>query len=275
MKRLVLSLCLLFAPAWASVAGPAPSHKDLAYAAYDKDDYTTAIAEFNKHIAATKGEVADYLFWYRKGFTENALKDFVSALGSLKTSLKYNASYLNTHLEIGWAHTKLLQTAEAIAAFTRAREIDPTSHIPTNGIAELYRDVEKDCDTAMTWYEKTLTVKARERKAHFGIGFCLNSQQRYAEAIPHFVTAIEEEPTYAAAHVELGYARFRTGEGAGAELSFKRALELSPKNENGRFYYGLLLIERGDRVNAQRMADELRQLNSGKADMLQTKVNAM
>lgn len=275
MRKVVLLLGLLFAPAWGHAAEPATLHKDLAYAAYDTDDYATALTEFNKHIAATKGEIADYLFWYRKGFSENALKDFTAALVSLNTSLKYNAGFLNTHLEIGWAHTRLLQTDKAIAAFTRAREVDPTSHIPTNGIAELYRDVKKDCDTAMSWYQTTLTVKARERKAHFGIGFCLNSQQRYAEAIPHLVTAIEEESTYTAAHVELGYARFKTGDGPAAEASFKRALELSPKNENGRFYYGLLLIERGDRVNAQRMADELRQLDSRNADVLQTKVNAM
>ena len=58
---------------------------------------------------------------------------------------------------------------------------------------------------AMTWYLKALEVKPKERKACFGLGYCLNSQQKYADAIPYLRTAIAEEATYTAAWVELGY----------------------------------------------------------------------
>lgn len=274
MKRLFPLLLVLFfaAPAHAEATR---SHKDLAYAAYEKDDNATAVAEFKKHIAESKGEIADYQFWYRKGYSENAISDFTAALESLKTSLTYNAANLNTHLEIGFAHTKLRQADEAIAAFTRAREIDATSHIPTNGIAEVYRDVKKDCATAMTWYRTTLTIKADERKAHYGIGYCLNSMARFSEAIPHLAKAIEQEPTYVAAHVELGYAQFKSEDGAAAEASFKKAIELKPKHVNAHYYYGLLFVRRGDKANAQRQADELRPLNATHADTLQAKIDAM
>lgn len=251
------------------------AHKQLGYIAYTKDDFENALLNFAKYEASSKTPVTDYLYWYRKGFCYNAQKNYDAAKIALLRSLENKADYTNTFLELGFACSRLKLNDEAISYYTKAKEIEPQNHVAYNGIAEVYRDNKKDMDMAMSWYQKALAVKADERKACFGMGYCLNSKARYGEAIPYLKKAVEKEPTYTAAYVELGYSYFKTNSSTLAESNFKKALELNGKNENARFYLGLMYIDQKNRSKAQQMVDELKALNSKNAAGLQEKVNKM
>jgi tetratricopeptide (TPR) repeat protein len=251
------------------------AHKQLGFIAYSKDQYPAAISHFNNYITHTKVGIADYIFWYRKGFSENADKKFTDAKQSLHRSVSLKNDYINTYLELGFACNKLKEADSAINWFNQANKIDPKSHIPYTGIAEVYRDVKKDMDMAINWYQKALTVKTDERKACFGMGYCLNSKQKYTEAIPYLKKAIEQETTYTAAYVELGYSLYMTGNNPDALTQLTKALELNPKNENARYYSGLVYINQKDKVRAQQMVNELQGLSSKNAATLQEKVNKM
>lgn len=251
------------------------AHKQLGTIAYDKNLYAEGLSHFDNYIKYASKEIADYLFWYRKGFMENAEKKYTVAKESLQKSLMYKKDYINTYLELGFACTKLKEDDNAINWFNEAMKIDPKSHIPYNGIAEVYRDNKKDMDKAMEWYGKSLSVKTDERKACFGMGYCLNSKGRYSEAIPYLQKAIEKEPSYTAAFVELGYSYFKTGKNTEALQQFDKAIALNSKNENARYYAGLVYISQKNKTKAQQMADELKTLSSKNASMLQEKVNKM
>jgi tetratricopeptide (TPR) repeat protein len=237
--------------------------KQLGYIAHNKEDYESALMQFAKYESATKTTINDYLYWYRKGFCYNALKSYDAAKTSLLKSLEFKTDYFNTYLELGYACTRLKQDNDAI------------NHIPYNGIAEVYRDNKKDMDAALTWYKKTLTVKADERKACFGLGYCYNSKGMYADAIPYLKKAIEKENTYTAAYVELGYSYYMTQNNNLAITNLKKALELNSKNENARYYLGLIYINQKEKTSAQQMVDELKALNSKNAATLQEKINKM
>ncbi|MBL7728290.1 MAG: tetratricopeptide repeat protein, partial [Dinghuibacter sp.] len=119
------------------------AHKQLGTIAYDKNLYPEGLMHFDNYIkyAGSAGkEITDYLFWYRKGFMENAEKKYTMAKESLQKSLLYKKDYINTYLELGFACTKQKEDDNAINWFTQAMTIDPKSHIPYNGIAEVYRD---------------------------------------------------------------------------------------------------------------------------------------
>jgi superkiller protein 3 len=247
-------------------------HKQLGYIAYEKDDYTTAIDRFTKYELYVKNEIKEYLFWYRKGFCYNALKQYDQAKTALTKSMEYKKDYLNTYLELGYANSRLKENDIAISWYKKAMEIDPKSHVPLNGIGEVYRDNIKNIPEAMSWYKKTLALNPTERKGNFGMGYCLNSTQKYAEAIPYLRTAIESEPTYAAAFVELGYSYFRTNDNTRALENFNKAISLSPGNENARYYKGLVFIAQKDKASAQKMLEELKGLKSNNAALLQEKI---
>lgn len=251
------------------------AHKQLGTIAYYKENYAQGLQNFRNYIDFAKKEITDYLFWYRKGFMENAEKKFTEAKESLQKSLLYKKDYINTYLELGFACNKLKQGDDAINWYNEAMKLDPKSHIPYNGIGEVYRDTKKDMDMAMSWYQKALDVKTDERKACFGMGYCLNSKERYGEAIPYLKKAIEGEKTYTAAYVELGYSYYATGKYTDALDRFAEALELNPKNENARYYSGLVYIKQNNKAKAQQMVDELKNLSSKNAASLQDKVNSM
>lgn len=251
------------------------AYKQLGTVAYNRDKYAEALQHFASYIAVAKNEITDYLFWYRKGFMENAEKKYTEAKESLQKSLLYKKDYINTYLELGFAANKLKQGDEAINWFNEALKIDPKSHIPYNGIAEVYRDTKKDMDQAMVWYQKALGVKTDERKACFGMGYCLNSKGRYSESISYLERAIAQESTYTAAYVELGYSYYMTSRNSDALAQFDKALQLNPKNENARYYAGLVYINQKNKTKAQQMVDELKNLSSKNAATLQEKVNKM
>lgn len=252
------------------------AYKRVGYVYYHQDRYTDALNQFGRFEEIMAGQaVEDYLYWYRKGFMQNAQKAWDSALVSLNQSLLYKKDYLNTYLELGYASSKLKKGDDAIGYFRKAMEVNPSSHVAYNGIAEVFRDIKRDMDEAMNWYRSALKVKPNERKACFGMGYCLNSKGQYRDAIPYLRTALEMEKDYVAAHVELGYSYFKTGEGTLAIQNLQKALELNPENLNARYYLCLVYISRKEKANAQRMVDELRLKGSKYAAELQSQVDKL
>lgn len=261
--------CLELKPDYSSV------YKQLGYISYTNEDYPTALEQFSKYELYVKTDIKDYLYWYRKGYTLNTQNDFSGAVTSLKESLKYKTDYTNTYLELGFASKKLKLDEDAIANYKKAMELDPKSYIPYNGIGEVYRDNKKDMVMAMSWYQKSLDIKPGERKALFGMGYCLNTQGKYNEAIIHLKKAIEAEATYTAAYVELGYSHYMIGKDSEAIDYCDKAIALNPKNENARYYKGLVYVSQKNKVMAQKAVDDLNALSSKLAATLKTKVDAL
>lgn len=71
------------------------------------------------------------------------------------------------------------------------------------------------------------------------------------------------------------YSYFKTGNNTEAIANLDKALGLNPKNENARYYKGLIYISQKDKISAQRMVDELQLLSSRHAATLQTEVGKM
>jgi tetratricopeptide (TPR) repeat protein len=242
------------------------------YAANDK--YDLALAKYQEHLIASPKE-SDYVFWYKKGFAENALKKYEEANTSLAKSLELKNDYVNTYLELGYANARLKKDEIAIEYFTKAMPLDPKSHVAYNGIAEIYRDNKKDMPKAMEWYQKALAIKPNERKANYGIGYCLNSQQKYAEAVPYILKAIEYEKSYVAAYTELGYSYYKLENFSEAEKNLLQSLKLNPANETPRYYLCLMYIKQGKKEKAQQLVDELKKTNYKYAPTLQESINKL
>lgn len=251
------------------------AHKQMGYIAYIREDYTKALPYFASYELFAKDSIKDYLYWYRKGFSSNAIKNYADAIPALEKALQYKSDYVNSYLELGFANSKLKRNDEAFSYYQKAINLDPKSHIGYNGTAEVYRDNIKNIDEAMNWYKKSLALVTDERKASFGMGYCLNSKGKYSEAIPYFKKAIEKEATYTAAYVELGYSYYMTGLNSDAITNLTKAISLNPANENAHYYLTLVYVYKKDKAKAQKMVDALKKLSSKHVAALQPKVDAL
>lgn len=250
------------------------AHRQLGYIAYNKDNYPVALEHFKKYESYVDS-ISDYLYWYRKGYMLNASKDYNGAIEALEKALRYKSDYINSYLELGYAKYKMKNDEEAFTLYKKAIELDPKSHVGYNAIAEVYRDSKKDMNQAMTWYKKSLDLNPSERKACFGMGYCLNSQAKYSDAVSYLRKAIESEPTYTAAYVELGYSYYKTNLYAEAITNLNKARSLNPANENSRYYLTLLYVDQRNKAMAQQILDELKKLSSKHVATLQPKVDAL
>ena len=77
------------------------AHKQLGIIAYNQNDNAVALQHFKKYEEYNKLPITDYIYWYRKGYVNNALKYFEDAKVSLNRSLEFKKDYVNTYLELG------------------------------------------------------------------------------------------------------------------------------------------------------------------------------
>jgi len=103
-------------------------------------------------------------------------------------------------------------------------------------------------DDAIAVLTSAVQVHPETSVLHAAIGDALRSEQRYAEATPHYDAAIALFDTDRPAQWRIYFARGITFERRdnweGAEADFRKALELSPEQPSVLNYLGYSLVER-------------------------------
>ena len=129
---------------------------------------------------------------------------------------------------------------EAVETYAQAAQIDPRSAPAQVGLAEAY---------TMLW----------------GFGF-MSRQEALPKAEAAALKAVELDPKLADARTTLGALKMREWDWAGAEVEFKRAIELQPTNARSRHWYALFLAAMGRHPEAlvqSRRANELEPASPG------------
>ncbi len=99
---------------------------------------------------------------------------------------------------------------------------------PTTTSARVLRD-QKKLDEAIAAYRKAIELDPKYANAHINLGNALRNQGKLDEAIACFRKAIELDPKSAIAHNNLGLALRDQGKLDEAIASFRKAIELDPK----------------------------------------------
>jgi Flp pilus assembly protein TadD len=85
-------------------------------------------------------------------------------------------------------------------------------------------------------------------------------QGRYDLSIPFLIEATKRDPMVAETHVYLAFALRNAGRRQEAGVHYRFALRLDPDNRWGLAYYGVMLLEDGDRGGAEAKLAELRRI---------------
>ena len=101
-----------------------------------------------------------------------------------------------------------------------------------------------------TLWRDTLARNPAAWAAHNNLGCILAGQNKYGEAMEHFVAALKLNPENATAHCNLGRSLSLQGRFDEAEIQFQDALKIKPADAEIQESYALALAEHGNKGEA-------------------------
>lgn len=138
-----------------------------------------------------------------------------------------NPGYAEAHESLGGVLLELGRIEEAVASYRRALEIRPASvcawHNLANALAGLGR-----IDDALVAYRRALALEPNSAELHNNLGSLLRGCGHLEEAVACFSRSIDLAPDFAEAHANMGLAQRLQSRPHEARASCLRALELKP-----------------------------------------------
>jgi tetratricopeptide (TPR) repeat protein/TolB-like protein len=137
-----------------------------------------------------------------------------------------------------------------------AARLEPEWAEPDFALGEAYA-ARRDCDSALTWYEKVPKKDDRYMQAVFATGVCrlvLNQPDRAEEVFTGLQDSLTNNKISGADVPEilnnLGIARARQGKTAAAQANLRHAAEMDPGEDEYLFNLGLLALQANDAAAA-------------------------
>jgi len=195
---------------------------------FEKEQLPNAFADFDTAIAIDKQQADIYC---HRGQLHMLQQDLQKAVADLKKSVKLDSGSLLSRLQLGMAHHRLKQMAEARAAFQEAEARFPDSPDALNYHGEFLVETG-DLTGAADKFRKALDVSnGRFAISHVNLGVLQLHQEgnRLPDldgAIARFKQAIEADPLCETAHVHMAHLKLQQSEWAAAVSCFDDALAL-------------------------------------------------
>jgi len=155
----------------------------------------------------------------------------------------------NDYVHQGFGYAELGDYEQAIAAYTKAIELDPDCATAYHNRGIAYRKLG-DYDQAIADHSKAIELDAENAKYYNNRGFAYNELEEYTLAISDFTKAIELDPGYAFAYNNRGWAYSQLEDYTRAFQDFEKSIELNRDNPWVYYYRGLTYADQGDTENA-------------------------
>ncbi|MBI4264147.1 MAG: tetratricopeptide repeat protein [Acidobacteria bacterium] len=133
---------------------------------------------------------------------------------------------------LGVAHSRRMEFAEAEAAFQQVIAINPNHADAYTGLANVYNSTKR-FDLAQQASAKAAELTAAtggagNAEAQFNQGVILWNAGKFAEAKVQFEAAVQTDPNMAMAHYQLGMANLNLGDIPAARAAFENYLKVDP-----------------------------------------------
>ena len=178
----------------------------------------------------------------------------------VKLPEKMSASeYYNYGLE----HIKKGGFDEAIAAWERALELEPTMTNAYEKLAKAYYTQGK-FTKAGEIYRKELTLKPDDPMIYFSLGVVYRMNEQFEDAVKMQTQALSLNPKLASAYNELGLTYCKQKRLDEAVTAHKTALELDPKLGTAHNYLGVVYLLKGMSAEADAEFNEFKKYEAEK-----------
>ena len=167
---------------------------------------------------------------YNQGVYRYYVRDLEGAIAAFEKALEIDPKSHIVWNGLGATLKDLGRYSEAIAAFEKAVEIDPKFHLAWNGLGNVLHGL-RDYSQAIAAFEKALEIDPKFHAAWNGVGNALNDLRDYTQAIAAYEKALEIDPKYHYAWNGLGNVLNDLGRYSEAEASYNQALEITDNQE--------------------------------------------
>jgi len=255
------------------------SHQGMVEVNCDLDDYQGALAHALRAVELTP-DTAYYAVYL--GYVYELLEKSEEAEQWYRRALELDSSLAWAWTKLGWLRYLALDYEGAREPFEKALELEKADADAHLGMAELLRYTH-ELEKALEHAETAVRISAEPR--HYGVlGLVLMDLSRFDEAADAFRSAIAKAPNLAMAHMRLaqaltgqdqyeqaeaeyrkavqldkedseiwqsfGFFKEQTGDFAGGEECYRRALELDPGCQGPRCPLARLLVFQGRQEEA-------------------------
>jgi tetratricopeptide (TPR) repeat protein len=157
-----------------------------------------------------------------------------------------------------WRQCGMYANAETLWETTL--RVNPDCWLAQNNLGMDLLDKEGQVDEAIPHFEKALQIQPDYAEAYINLGNCLYRQGRMDEAIAHYQKAVEIKPDDVEAHSNLGGALLQKGKAGEAVAHLQKALQINPNFAGTRCNLGLsffLLGRMGEAISQYQKALEI------------------
>lgn len=266
---------------------------DAAGAAYDAEDYKSAVKNYNKAISLLPSLTCIY---YNRGTAKQCLEDYRGAIEDFTKSIEANASNKSDayHQRGKIKYHKLNDTNGALEDFNEAIALCPddadllfsratiTSEYealqdlnraielnPTNAKLFFYRALKKhgmeDVEGAIQDLTRFIELEPTDTDASISEAYSLRGTMRglqcdYTGELHDHSQAIERDASRASAYFDRGLIKHRLRDYEGTILDLNQAIALDPSNADAYQWRGLARVELGLQSEADKDFADARSL---------------
>jgi superkiller protein 3 len=221
-----------------------------------------AIASFQRAVALNPGL---HEAWAALGTNLGRRERIPEAIAALRKAVELKPDHAVAHYNLAVIHEEQGRLDEALAAYRAAVQADPRNAAAHNSIGEIHLRQRRP-DEALAAFRKAVEAKGDFADAHRNVGHVLLFHKgRWAEAREAFREALRHNPDHRSACTQLAYLltncpdpRLREPEEA-LRLA-RRATEMAPKHPMAWALLGFARYRTGDWAGALAALDKARGL---------------
>ena len=225
-RRILLLLIAAVVSASVMSCGNNPGDDNGSTDTTSADSAPAALEALNKQLLADPNNPD--LYHQRAKYHLEKNKDVNSALRDMGSALKIDSTKADYFLTLSDLYFTMNKTGNAKAALEKAIEVDPKNTEAMLKLAELYLYVRKHQES-INYINQALKIDQYNARGYFMKGMNYKEIGDTSLAISSMETAVEQDPQYYAAYVQLGLL-YAAKKNPLAESYYNNALRLKPNS---------------------------------------------
>ncbi|MFZ4056748.1 MAG: tetratricopeptide repeat protein [Ferruginibacter sp.] len=250
------------------------SYKYLGDMYYEKSEDKSAAKPYYLTNFTLMKEKTGLSILYRLGWIYNHENKYDSAIIYLQKGIVKDITSTDCYNELGYAYYKQEKIRLASENYITSISYKPTQTTAYTGMGDIKRLKEKQYDSALYYYKRSVANGTKSASVYYGIGWISNSQKNYDTAIVYLSKAISILPKYSYAMTELGYSYIKLNNPTLGQQFLNESIAIEVTDAN-LYYLGLSYVNTKNKTKALEVLNQMKQKQFPTADNLEKLINRM